>query len=159
MLQRMIKKYRSPVEAYEKFCKQMGEKPADVASGLAAGEPGRDRADHRSAHDGAVDGQPACAQDQTQQEQTWKNWTRSGPVPAAKRLRRLPGNCVDNIQWRVLSCEGVSNAPARLSVQIDTLSVPRNSAELSTQVIGKVDRNARITISRQAGWRKNTGSR
>ncbi len=51
-----IKKYRPQLVAWEKFCKQMGDKACRRGAGMAIGEPGCDRADYRSAHDGAVDG-------------------------------------------------------------------------------------------------------
>ena len=42
------------LEAYEKLCAELGEPPGRRRARVAAREPGRHRADHRPAHDGAA---------------------------------------------------------------------------------------------------------
>ena len=47
-------KHRPQLEAWERFCRELGEEPADVALAWLLAQPGGHRADHRPAHDGAA---------------------------------------------------------------------------------------------------------
>ena len=61
--QKRIEELRPQLEKWEAFCRELKEKPADVGTGVVAGEPGSDGADHWSADAGAVDGIVAGARD------------------------------------------------------------------------------------------------
>ncbi len=45
---------KDTLDAWEKLCAELGERPADVALGVAVDQPGRHRSDHRPENDGAV---------------------------------------------------------------------------------------------------------
>ena len=55
---KLIEKHRSKLEKYEPLCKEIGEKPADVALAWLLHNPVVTCADHRSAHHGTADGTP-----------------------------------------------------------------------------------------------------
>ena len=90
--QKRIEKHRAQLEAYEKLCARAGRAARRRRARLAAAQPGRDRADHRPAHDRAAHRQPARARDQADAPRCSRSSTRSGPAPAAKRPKRTPGS-------------------------------------------------------------------
>ena len=53
------------LEAWEKLCAELGERPADVALAWLLANPVGDGTDHRAAHHGAVRRQPARARDRS----------------------------------------------------------------------------------------------
>jgi len=64
--QDLIKEHHDQLESFEAYCKEIGEKPANVAPGLAAAQPSRYRANHRAENDGAAQGQHASAKAQAE---------------------------------------------------------------------------------------------
>jgi hypothetical protein len=53
-IQQTIEKHRPQLEAYEALCAGAGRGAGRCGAGVDAAQPGRDRADHRAAHAGAV---------------------------------------------------------------------------------------------------------
>ncbi len=53
--QKEIEEKRPQLETWEAFCKELGEKPADLALAWLLSRPGCHGADHRTPHHGAVD--------------------------------------------------------------------------------------------------------
>ena len=71
---RPLNAHRDQIEAYEKLCAALGEKPANVGARLAAA-PGRsDRADHRAPDHGAA-GRVAASGRLRLSEDTLSSWT------------------------------------------------------------------------------------
>ena len=52
--QGLLERHRDQVERYEAFCAKLGEHPSAVGLAWLLQQPGRDGADHRTAHAGAV---------------------------------------------------------------------------------------------------------
>ena len=62
-IQKRIGTHRAQLEAYEGFCRELGERAGRCGAGLAAAQPGRDRADHRARARSSSSTAPARARD------------------------------------------------------------------------------------------------